>query len=110
MTREQILQNEFLDDMLQWPAEKIYSYFGPFLETVVIQQKEKLQLKLKTIWRNRKWYAFRDTAEQFDLDTMQIYFEPKKIKHYSLSELESIIDKIQNETIYSNPKKLQNEN
>ena len=104
MTREEILQKEFVDDMLQWSADKIYNTFGPWLETVVNQQKETLQLKLKTIWRNRKWYAFKDTGEQFDNDTMLIYFDPKKAKKYSLSELETILEKIADETLYSNPK------
>jgi hypothetical protein len=70
MTREEILQKEIIDDMLQWSSDKMYNTFGSWLETIVIQEKEKLQLKLKTIWRNRKWYAFRDTGEQFDNDTM----------------------------------------
>jgi len=105
MSREELLQREFIDDMLQWSAEKIYNTFGPWLETVVNQQKERLQLKLKTIWRNRKWYAFRDTGDQFENDTMLLYFEPKKVKKYSLSELETILEKLEYETLYSNPKK-----
>lgn len=104
MTREEQLQKEFVEDMLQWSADKIYNTFGPWLETVVNQQKDKLQLKLKTIWRNRKWYAFNDTGEQFDNETMLVYFDPKKTKKYSLSELETILEKIEDETIYSNPK------
>lgn len=104
MTREELLKNEFIDDMLQWPTEKFYKTFGPWLETIVNEQKSRLQLKLKTIWRNRKWYAFRDTGEQFDANTMFIYFNPKKIKNYSLNDLETIIDKLECETLHSNPK------
>lgn len=104
MTREELLEKEFIDDMLQWPAEKVYNTFGPWLESVVNQQKERLQLKLKTIWRNRKWFAFKDTGEQFENDTMLIYFDPKKYKNYSLSELETILEKIEDETLHSNPK------
>src|SRR5690606_25141627 len=33
----------------------------------------------------------------------------KKIKKYSLSEMESILDKIENETIHSNPKQNSNQ-
>ena len=106
MTREEILQRELLDDMFQWSSEKFYDTFGSILETIVIKQKEKLQLKLKTIWKNRKWYAFRDTGEQFDRNTMLIYFDIKKIKTYSLTDFEFIINKLNNETIYSNPKQL----
>src|SRR5690606_8008774 len=95
---------EVIDDMLNWPADKLYETFGPWLETVVNQQKDRLQLKLKTIWRNRTWYAFRDTGVQFDSDTMLFYFLPRKIKHYSLSDLETIIEKLEGETLYSNPK------
>ena len=104
MTREEQLQKEFLEDILQWPADKIYETFGPWLEWVVNQQKERIHLKLKTIWRNRKWYAFKDTGEQFDDDAMLLYFNPKKIKSYSLSDLESVIEKLSYETLYSNPK------
>lgn len=104
MSREEILKKELINDMLQWSADKMYETFGPWLETVINIQKEKLQLKLKTIWRNRRWYAFRDTGEQFGADTMLLYFNQKKIKLYSLSQLESIIEKIERETIYSNPK------
>lgn len=106
MTREELVEREFIGDMLNWSSEKFYKTFGPRLETIVIRQREILQLKLKTIWRNRKWYAFRDTGQQFDTDdAMLVYFNPKKIKHYSLHDLESIIDKLENETLYSNPKK-----
>jgi hypothetical protein len=110
MTREEILQKELVDDMLQWSSDKMYNTFGSWLETIVIREKEKLQLKLKTIWRNRKWYAFNDTGEQFDNDTMLLYFDIKKLKKYSLSELETIIAKIADETVYSNPKQLFNTN
>lgn len=105
MTREELIEREVINDMLQWSSLKIYKTFGPWLETIVNQEKERLQLKLKTIWRNRKWYAFRDTGQQFENDTMMIYFEPKNVKKYSLSILETIIEKIEDETIYSNPKK-----
>ncbi|MCO5232867.1 MAG: hypothetical protein M9888_03895 [Chitinophagales bacterium] len=105
MTREQILENEIIDDILQWSSDRFYKTFGAWLETVVVRQKEAYQLKLKTIWRNRKWYAFRDTGEQFENDTMLIYFDSKKIKKYSLSEMESIFEKIEDETLYSNPKR-----
>lgn len=105
MTREELLEKEVIDDMLQWPAEKFYNTFGPWLESVVNQQKERLQLKLKTIWRNRKWFAFKDTGEQFEDDTMLIYFDPKKYKNYSLSELETILEKIENETLSLSPEK-----
>lgn len=105
MTREEALEKEVIDDMLHWSAEKIYNTFGPWLETVVNQQKDRLQLKLKTIWRNRKWYAFRDTGEQFENDTMLVYFDPKKSNKYSLSELETILEKIEDETLYSNPRR-----
>jgi len=105
MTREDILQKEFIDDMRQWSSDKMYNTFGSWLETVVIREKEKLQLKLKTIWRNRKWYAFKDTAQQFDNDAMLLYFDIKKLKKYSLSDLETIIEKIEDEAGYSNPKR-----
>ena len=104
MTREEILERELIDDMLQWSSEKFYATFGSWLETVVNQQKERLQLKLKTIWRNRKWYANRETGEHFEDDDMLYFFDPKKVKKYSLSELETILKKIEDETIYSNPK------
>lgn len=80
MTREEELERQVIDDILQWPSYKFYETFGPWIETVVNQQKNRLQLKLKTIWRNRKWYAFRDTGEQFEADCMLIYFDPKKVK------------------------------
>jgi hypothetical protein len=102
MTREEILQKELVDDMLQWSSEKMYNTFGSWLETVVIREKDKLQLKIKTIWKNRKRYAFKDTGDQFDNDTMLLYFDIKKLKKYSLSELETIIDKIEDETVYEN--------
>lgn len=105
MNREEIIEREVINDMLQWPADKIYNTFGPWLETIVNHQKERLQLKLKTIWRNRKWYAFKDTGEQFGNDTMLIYFDIKKAKKYSLAELESILEKLDEETLYSNPKR-----
>src|SRR5690606_19938300 len=101
---EELIEKEVINDIMQWSSDKFYNTFGPWLETVVVREKEKLQLKLKTIWRNRKWYAFRDTGEQFDTDTMLIYFEPKKITKYSLSDLETILEKIENETLFSNPK------
>ncbi len=105
MNREEELEREVIDDMLQWPAEKIYNTFGPWLETVVNLQKDRLQLKLKTIWQNRKCYAFRTTGEQIESDTMLLYyFDIKKVKKYSLSEMEKIIDKIENETYKTNPK------
>jgi hypothetical protein len=103
MTREEQIQQECIEDMLQWSADKFYRTFGYFLEKVVNKQKELYQSKLKSIWRNRKWYAFRDTAEQFDNETMLLYFNPKKIKHYSLYELETIIEKFEDEVIHSNP-------
>lgn len=103
MTREELLEREVINDMLNWSADKIYGTFGPWLETVVNEQKSRLKLKLKTIWRNRKWYAFRDTGEQFEDDTMLLYFNPKKTRSYSLRDLETILDKLENETIYSNP-------
>jgi hypothetical protein len=105
MNRNEHREMETLDEVRQWTAEQIYSAFGPWMETIVNQQKERLQLNLKTIWRNRRWYAFRDTGEQFEEDTMLIYFNPKKISKYSLSDLETIIDKLQNESRYSNPKR-----
>lgn len=98
MTREEIIEKEVIDDILQWTSEKMYKTFGCWLETVVNRQKKCLQLELKTIWKNRKCYSFRDTAEQFETDTMLIYFQPKKISKYSLSELEEIIEKIEFET------------
>jgi hypothetical protein len=101
MTREEILQQECIDDILQWSSEKMYQTFGAWLETVVVSEKEKLQLKLKTIWRNRKWYAHRDTGEQFDNETMSFFFDIKKVKKYSLSEIETILERIENETLYS---------
>lgn len=104
MTREELLRREFIDDIKNWSSDKIYNTFGPLLETVVNQQKDKFQLNLKTIWRNRKWYVFKDTAEQFDNETMLLYFDPKKVKKYSLKELETILEKIEDETIYSNEK------
>lgn len=106
MTREEILERELIDDMLQWSSEKFYATFGPWLETVVNQQKERLQLKLKTIWRNRKWYECRYTGEKLDNESWLLFFDPKKLKKYSLSELEKILEKIEEETIYSNQKQL----
>lgn len=104
MRREEIIERQVIDDIRQWSSDKFYNIFGPWLETVVIRQKEKLQLKLKTIWRNRLWYAFKDNGEQFEDDTMALYFDIKKISKYSLSELETILEKIDDETLYSNPK------
>lgn len=97
-------EHDIIDEVLQWSSDKIYSTFGPFLEKVVIKQKEKLQLKLKTIWRNRTWYCYKDTGEQFDDDAMLYFFSPKKIAKYSLYEMEDILEKIEQETNYSNPK------
>lgn len=105
MTYEKRFQEDLMDEVLSWSSEKIYSVFGNYLEKVVLDEKEKMQRKLKTIWRNRTWYAFRDTNEQFDKDTMRLYFDPKKISKYKNYELESILENIEEETNYSNPKK-----
>jgi hypothetical protein len=35
---------------------------------------------------------------------MLIYFQSKKISKYSLSELETILEKLEDETLYSNPR------
>lgn len=105
MTYEEKFQKEVLDEVLQWSAAKIYSVFGSFIETIVTRKREEMQLKLKTVWRNRMWYAFKDTGTQFEKDTMLLYFCPKKISKYTLSELETIIEKLEAETVYSNPKK-----
>lgn len=104
MTREEEREMWLREDLRHRTDEEIYNIFGSRLETIVNQQKERLQLKLKTIWRNRKWYTFRDTGEQIEPDTMLMYFEPKKTNKYSLSKLEEILEIIEHETIYSNPK------
>jgi hypothetical protein len=101
---EQKREQNILDEVTNWSNGEIYSVFGIRLERIVTEQKEKLQLKLKTIWRNRTWYAYKDTGEQFDDDAMLYFFSPKKIAKYSLYELENILEKIESETNYSNPK------
>jgi hypothetical protein len=104
LSYEEKRQQEIIDEVLQWSSNQIYSVFGPFIEKVVLEQKEKLQIKLKTIWRNRTWYAYKDTGEQFDDEAMLYFFSPKKIAKYSLYEMEDILEKIEQETNYSNPK------
>ena len=104
MTREELIEKEVIDDIMQWSSDKFYNTFGSWIETVVNEQKKRLQLKLKTIWQNRKCYANRETGEYFEDDDMLYFFDPKKVKKYSLSELETILEKIEDETIYSNPK------
>ena len=105
MTREEQLYREVIDDLLNSSSEKLYQIFGSWLETVVEEKKEVFRTKLKNIWRNRKWYAFHDTGEQFESDTMSIYFTSRKLKSYSLREMEMILEKIDSETVYCNPKK-----
>lgn len=100
---EQQFQREVIEEVMQWSGEKIYSVFGSFLAKVVEDKKEELQRELKVIWKNRCWYSFRDTGEQFESDTMLIYFNPKHIRKYNLSDMEDIIERIENETNYSNP-------
>ena len=101
---EQKREQNILDEVANWSNAEIYSVFGTRLERIVTEQKEKLQLKLKTIWRIRTSYAYKDTGEQFDDDAMLYFFSPKKITKYSLSELEYILERIEAETNYSNPK------
>lgn len=105
---EQELRQDVINDLLNLPAEDFYSIFGSRLEMVVNQQKEKLTLKLKTIWRNRNWYAYKDTGEQLDDYGMSYFFDPKKINKYSLSDLETILEKMGKDLIYSNPKSSSN--
>lgn len=90
---------EIIDDMLQWEPDKFYKMFGPWLEVVVEDQKEKMRANLKRIWKFRKLYSFRDTGDGFSDSTMLLYFDPKKIGKYTLHEMEAIIEKIENETI-----------
>jgi hypothetical protein len=105
MTIQEIIWQEFLEDMHSLTNEQILEILGANrLEMIINLKKEELQLKLKTIWRNRKWYCHNDTGEQFDNDTMLYFFNPKLIKKYSLEMMESILDNIDSETIYSNPK------
>lgn len=88
-----------IDEARQWSTEKIYDVFGSFLEKVVEDKKEKYRLILKTVWKNRVGYAFRDTGERFDSDTMLYYFNPKKIRKYSLIDMEDIIVRIECEAV-----------
>jgi hypothetical protein len=98
------IEMQVIEDMMSWSSQEFYAVFGHRLETVVNETKASLQLKLKTIWRNRIWYAHRETGEQFDAETMLYFFDPKKISKYSLRELEMILEKIEDETLHSNPK------
>ena len=90
---------EIIDDMLQWEPDKFYKMFGPWLEVVVDDQKEKMRANLKRIWKFRKLYSFRDTGDSFSDSAMLLYFDPKKIGKYTLHEMEAITEKIENETI-----------
>jgi hypothetical protein len=91
--------------------EEILTIFGcSRLEMIINLEKEKLQLKLKTIWRNRTWYCFKNTLKQFENDTMLLYFNPKLISKYSYDMMESILSKIERETLHSNPKKNNDKN
>jgi Lhr-like helicase len=101
MTREQQLFEESIEKLKEYSIEDFYNVFGNWLETIVNVKKTTLQERLKRIWSNRTKYAFRDTGEQFDIDTMQFYFESKKIKTYSIAEIEKIIASIDLETIES---------
>lgn len=84
----------------EWSNQEIYDVFGVRLERVVAEKKNKLQLKLKAIWANRTWYAFRETGEQFEDDTMSFFFEYKKISKYSCSEMESILEQLDRDAGY----------
>lgn len=101
MTREQQLFQESIEILKDYSIEDFYNVFGNWLETVVHVKKTTLQERLKRIWTNRTRYAFRDTGEQFEKDTMQFYFESKKIKKYSIAEIEQIISSIELDTIES---------
>lgn len=99
MTPAEKLDKQIIDEMLQLEPDKLYTIFGPWLEIVVEDQKSKKREKLKKIWKRRVSYKFKDTDENFETDTMQIYFDPKKIKKYTLNELDNILEWIENETI-----------
>ena len=99
MTPIEKLELEIIDDMLSWSSDQLYKTFGSRLEVVVEDQKEKMRANLKRIWKVRKLHEFRDTGDSFSDDTMLIYFDPKKIGKYTLQEMETITEKIENETI-----------
>lgn len=97
-TKEELLHRYFIEDMLQWPRDKFYNTFGAYLETIVNYKKDELQLKLKHIWKNRELFCFKETGERIGEDGILVYFNPKKVKHYSLHELEKILETFDNET------------
>lgn len=105
MNRQEAILAEFIEELLEYTDEEIYELFGTRLEKIVDEQKGRLRLKLKTIWRLRKHYAFKDTGEQFDDYAMKLFFDPKKIKHYPLDVIECILTRLDHEAVYSNPKK-----
>lgn len=69
------------------------------LQEIRSEEKRRLQLRLKSIWKFRKSFVFIATGEQLRNDRMPFYFDVKNIKSYSLSDLERIIDKLDKETV-----------
>lgn len=103
---EKIKQMELMDEVMSWSAAKIYNVFGAHLEKVILDKRDEYCLRLKTIWRHRAWYTYADTAEQVpEWAFKEHYFDIKKIKKYTLFDIEDIFWKIERELIYSNPKK-----
>lgn len=98
MKTENSLESEMTELMLQMSSYDIYKILGPFIEDIVDQQKNIFRKNLKLIWKNRKSYMFKDTGCEFDENTMLIFFNPKKMKSYTLNDFEKILEEIDRET------------
>lgn len=101
MTAGEKFEQEILDHVFKWSNEEIYSFFGARLEDVVLRKKSELQSVLQLAWKNRYNYYFSDTGGNLDDESMLLFFDPKKIKKYSLKELLEAIQKLYAET-YTN--------
>lgn len=96
-------REDLIEEIYQWSDEKFYKEFGCWVEVVTIRQKERFQAELQKIWENRKRYKFLETNEPFEDNTMLLFFDPNKIKEYSLHDFETIIDKITYSTTINDP-------
>lgn len=101
MTAAEKFEHEILSDVSKWSNDEIYSFFGARLEEVVLSKKSELQSVLQLAWKNKLNYYFSDTGGNLDDESMLLFFDPKKIKKYSLKELLEAIQKLNSET-YTN--------